>query len=111
MTHIKWEENSVNNVLYNKLNWKKPDGIESSWRSDCYIALLKLYLYRELLGYNDKECGLSALILDGQISREDALQRLKREKYIPEQVLENLLGDFSISFGNLHDIISRYKKF
>lgn len=95
--HIRWEEKKVISTIENKLNWKKNPLIESTWRGDCDIALLKLYLYKKLLGFNDKDDGLSALIRDGQISRKEALVKLEQKSHIPEIAIKNILNKVGLT--------------
>ncbi len=99
--YIKWEEQEVISRIETEFNWKKHPGVESTWRGDCDIALLKLYLYKKMLGFNDKDEGLSYLVRDGQISREQALERLKEESEIPEEVVKGILDKLKINFSDL----------
>ena len=100
-SYIRWNENEVISTIENELNWKKSANTESTWRGDCDIALLKLYLYKKTLGFNDKDDGLSSLIRDGQITREEALERLKKEGEIPEEVIKNIFDKFGLNYPNL----------
>jgi hypothetical protein len=99
--YIRWDEKEVTSKIENELDWRKHPDTESTWRGDCDIALLKLYLYREMLGYNDQDEGLSYLVRDGQISREQALERLKEEGDVPEDVIKEILGGLRFDFSNL----------
>lgn len=97
--YIKWEEKKIIDTIENELGWIKNSQTGSTWRGDCDIALLKSYLYKTLLGYNDKDDSLSDLIRDGQITREDALQRLESEQYISESVIKNIVEKNGINYG------------
>ena len=77
----------------------------STWRGDCDIALLKSYLYKTLLGYNDKDDSLSDLIRDGQITREDALQKLESEQYISESAIKNIVEKNGINYGYFQEVL------
>ncbi|MBC2702258.1 MAG: hypothetical protein HF976_12810 [ANME-2 cluster archaeon] len=72
--YIRWDENEVISTIEKKLNYKTNHSIETTWRGDCYIGFLKSYLYKKYLGFNDKDDGLSSLVRDGQITREEALE-------------------------------------
>ena len=74
------------------------NNVTSTWRADCKLALLKLYIYKYALGYNDKLPYLCNLIRDGQISREEALARLDEEETISEDIIKEILHDFDISY-------------
>jgi len=88
--YFRWEEKRVIKTIKDELRWDKNPNSESTWRGDCDIASLKLYLYKQYLGFNDKAVGLSHLIRDKQISRKEALERVKKE----ERVSLNTLRDF-----------------
>jgi len=66
-TYIKWDEKEVISTITNELNWRSNPNVKSTWRGDCDIALLKLYVYKKVLGFNDKIDNLSHLIRDGQL--------------------------------------------
>ena len=99
--YIRWNENEVISTIENKLNWKTNRSIETTWRGDCYIGFLKSYLYKKYLGFNDKDDGLSSLVRDGQITREEALERVKTEGKISEDVVKDIFDKFELDYSNL----------
>ena len=99
--YIRWENNEVVSTIKNELGWEKNPNIESTWRGDCDVALLKLYLYKKTLGFNDKDDGLSSLIRDGQITRKEALERLKEEGEIPEETIEEIFDNLGLNYPDL----------
>jgi hypothetical protein len=103
--YIKWDETKILDTIENELGWRKNSQTGSTWRGDCDIALLKLYLYKKSLGYNDKDDSLSDLIRDGQITREDALRRLEVEQYISESVIKNIVEKNGINYGCFQEVI------
>jgi len=100
-SYTRWEEKTLVSTIKNELHWRETPGAQSTWRGDCDIALLKLYLYKKTLGYNDRDEGLSYLIRDGQISREEALERLEEEGKISEEVIKEILERVGIDFSSL----------
>lgn len=100
-SYIRWRENEVISTIENELKWKKHPHTESTWRGDCDIALLKLYLYKRTLGFNDKDDGLSSLIRDAQINRQEALERLKAAGEIPEEVIKKIFYRLGLAYANL----------
>jgi hypothetical protein len=103
--YIRWEEQEIISTIEDKLQWRVNPDIESSWRGDCEIALLKLYLYKRTLGYNDKDEGLSHLIRDDQISREEGLRRLAVEGEVPEEVIRGLFARLGLDFADLEEAL------
>ena len=98
--YIRWKEKEVILKIENELKWKQHPKTESTWRGDCDVALLKLYLYKKTLGFNDKDDGLSSLIRDNQISRQEALDRLKKEGKIPEEAIKELFYKLGLNYSD-----------
>lgn len=106
-SYIRWEEEEIVAALENELDWKKNPNTESTWRGDCYIALLKLDLYKKTLGFNDKDDGLSDLIRDKQISREEALERLSKEQEISEESHAELFEKIGLDYSDLKSVLEK----
>lgn len=100
-SHIRWKEDEIISTIKNELKWEKNPNTESTWRGDCEVALLKLYLYKKTLGFNDNDDGLSGLIRDNQISREEALERLNKEGEIPEKAIEEIFEKLGLNYSDL----------
>ena len=98
--HIRWIENEITSTIEKELNWEKNPQYNSTWRGDCDIAVLKLFLYRKLLGFNDKDDGLSNLIRDNQISRDEALQRIKKEGEVPEDAIKEIFNKLELNYSD-----------
>jgi tRNA(Ile)-lysidine synthase TilS/MesJ len=96
--YIHWQEKEIVRTIEMELDWKKNPSTKSTWRGDCDLALLKLYIYRKMLGFNDKDDALSDLIRDRQITREDALHRLQDEQYVPDSVIREVLDENGIGY-------------
>ncbi len=109
-TYVHWKEEEVVSTIKNELGWIQDSKSKSTWRSDCDIALLKLYLYKKALGFNDKDDGLSCLIHDGQITRLEALQRLKSEGDVPDSVIYQVVEDFGFSVEKFKAAVEKLEK-
>jgi hypothetical protein len=99
--YIRWEEKTLISTIKDELSWRETPGAKSTWRGDCDIALLKLYLYKKTLGYNDRDEGLSYLVRDNQISRDEALERLEEEGKISEEAIKEILDKLGSDFSTL----------
>jgi len=104
--YIRWEEKEVISTIQDELDWRKPEMSDSTWRSDCRIGMLKQYLYMKTLGFSDKDDGLSCLIRDGQITRDEALARLKIESKLPLDYLDSFLQQFDLSLEKVDRALS-----
>jgi len=106
--YIEWKEKTILSVIEKELEWTKNPKLHSTWRGDCDVAILKGYLYKKALGFNDWDDGLSALVRDQQISREEALMRLKKEGSVSEEIVEEILSHIGISFPEFKKSIMRF---
>lgn len=115
-THMRWVEKDVISTINKELDWEKNPDTGSTWRGDCALAFLKLYMYKEIYGFNDKTECFSHLIRDNQLSRKEALERLSKEEEIPEEAIEDFFkkiglnySDFEIALGKVRENIQETK--
>jgi hypothetical protein len=77
--YIYWNEKKIISVLYSELDWKwkkAPDCTAiAMWRIDDKYSPLYNYLYLKMVGFTENDAMYSNMIREGQISREDALER------------------------------------
>lgn len=107
--HLHWREEDVNHLLKDRYAWQTLGGLKSTWRGDCYLAPLRAYLYRNMLGYDDKVPHLSALVRDGQVTREEALRRATQEG-VSDDVLETCCRGAGIRLQVVRDAVERYRQ-
>jgi len=99
--YIKWNEGKILSTIEKELKWEKFSHSESTWRSDCKLSLLKDYLFEETIGFTKKDDQLSCMIRENMISREEAMERLKKENIIPQQVITEIFNDLQLNFSEL----------
>lgn len=105
---VEWDEERLIDTLRNEIGWEfNLDKNSSTWKTDCYIAPVKRYLYKKMLGFNDIDDHLSALIRVGQISREEAMTRLSAESSVPEKVLSDTCDHLGIDRKKLEKVLAR----
>lgn len=107
--YVRWQENDVISTIKNELKWEENPDARSTWRGDCIVALLKLYLYKKTLGFNDKDDGLSCLIRDDQISRQEALRRVSAEGEISEKVIKHIVDRLGLNYPDLEAALKHYE--
>jgi hypothetical protein len=107
MTHIRWEEKKVMATLVEKLGWQKHSGLELNWRIDCQVAILKMFLYKKILGFNDLDEGFSCLIRDNQLCRKTALARLEIEGNIDSKAIGAIVEKTCVDFSKLQGILKK----
>ncbi|MFX0070647.1 MAG: hypothetical protein ACFFAO_06110, partial [Candidatus Hermodarchaeota archaeon] len=85
--YIEWNENLIMSTIKEELNWKKSNFSSSPWRFDCLISILKNYLLKKSIGFNEKDEILSNMIREKMISKEEALRRMNSENITPWNVI------------------------
>ena len=105
-SYLRWNEKKIINALVSEMEWEhNPEKNTSTWKTDCYIAPLRKYLYKKMLGFNDMDDHLSALIRDGQLTRDEAMDRLQNEGSVPENVLSQIFSKFNIERAQWEKVI------
>jgi hypothetical protein len=84
---IGWDEQTIVSTIEEKLQWKKAQYSNSTWRSDCKINELKNYLYLGSLGFTKHDELLSGMVRRGMMDRSTALRRLAEDNVISEPFL------------------------
>lgn len=105
--YIKWVEKDIENVLFNELQWKIPEGAKNSGRFGCEVDTLRQYLFYQILGYNDTHVDLSGLIRNGQLTREAALEKLEPAVNIPEEYIKYIIDKAGV---NAEAFMDRFHK-
>jgi hypothetical protein len=105
--YIRWEEKLIENTLIKELGWKRHPELNSSYRGDCKIGLIRQHFYYKLLGYNDKDDHLSCLIRDGQITREDAIKRIEKERDVSVDFLKEIFSEMGLDYYSFIEKINK----
>lgn len=84
-----WDESEILKVLH-ELNWKLPQGCNSTWRADCTFEAVKNTAFKNSLGFTYTQALYSNLIRSGKISREEALKRVEKEEISAHKLHEAL---------------------
>lgn len=96
-SYLEWNEQKIMSTLIAEIGWKhNPDKNTSTWKTDCHIAPLRKYLYKEMLNFNDIDDHLSALVRVGQLTRDEAMERLKIESAVPSNLLSHIFSNLNI---------------
>lgn len=107
-SYIRWVEEEIVSVLKKELYWETTSNIKSTWRGDCYVAILRDYLYRKTLGFNDKDDNLSCLIRDGQLTRNQALERITTEGITKEEVIKEIMNKLGADYQKLRNALEKF---
>lgn len=108
--HIQWKEDKVVTSIKDMYNWKNFSNMKSSWRGDCLLGPIRQYIYKEILGFNDKTPHLSDLIRDKQLTREEALRRLPGEENTNIDIVKTCCTKLKIDYNELSTAINQAKE-
>jgi len=99
--YVEWDEDTILSVIREKLDWQNYAASNTTWRSDCKIALLKNYLYAKTVGFTKNDELLSNLIRDGAITRETAIERVNSENQFPEDFVSEFCAEIGVDYRKL----------
>lgn len=100
--HIKWDEKEVMSTITDNLGWQKSSEVASPWRFDCRLDYVRRLMYATTIGVSELRDLFSKMIRAGQMTREEALERLKTEDVVPKDVAEDVLADLGLKPSDLH---------
>jgi hypothetical protein len=72
---LPWNENVVNKTLIEEYNWEVATDTSTTWRIGDGTAAFYNYIYATVAGFTENDCFRSNQILEGVITREEALKK------------------------------------
>jgi hypothetical protein len=108
--YMKWDEDEIMSVITGELGWERCPHTENAWRADCTIAIFKNYLYNETVGFSKVEELLSNLVRYDMISREEAVERLGRDRVISKDLVKELFDELNLDATDLDKALQKAKK-
>jgi len=81
--HRDWNEAECVRTIQQELGWRLPPNCADTWRADCTFADAKNYMFYKTVGATYLDVFLSNLIRAGQITRDQAVARLKADAAAP----------------------------
>jgi hypothetical protein len=111
--YLEWNEEEILSRIRKELNWDSPEYLDSTWRFDCQVTLLKDLIYLKSFGITEKDDFYSKMVREGVLSREEALKRLAAENVIHEDKTKKLVAAAGIDYDHFLKVLdshSRLKK-
>jgi len=91
--YIPWNRETLKDTIINELGWKIPDHLPSTWRTDCLLEPLVTYCFHAIYGCGKNAFGYHNMINEGQMTRDEALEREMCSDGGFNETLERLLVD------------------
>lgn len=107
--YIEWNRQSIKETIISKLDWKKPEGYVSTWRTDCILHHMVNYCFVNPLGCSKACFGYSNMINGGQMTREEALAQEKATSGKFSESLRRLLIEKIGLSSKEVDLIASYQ--
>ncbi|MCH8331259.1 MAG: hypothetical protein IH946_07740 [Bacteroidetes bacterium] len=103
---IKWDEQLFEETLLSEYNWETAPDTRSTWRIGDGTASFYNYIYYTVGGFSENDTFRSNQILEGMISREEALKRCEEENKPRFESIKWYLDTIGLDFENTIKIIN-----
>jgi phosphopantetheinyl transferase (holo-ACP synthase) len=107
---VEWDEERILSTIQSELGWRNPPHSKTTWRSDCSMHIVKQYMYQNLLGWTKNDMILSGLIRKGEITRDDALQRVEVENQLPREMVAETLDGLGVDFEKVQQALDKAER-
>lgn len=106
--YLEWNEEDILSRIRKELNWDSPKYLDSTWRFDCQVTLLKDLVYLKSFGITEKDDFYSKMVREGVLSREEALKRLAAENVIHEDKTKKLVAAAGIDYDHFLKVLDTH---
>jgi len=111
--YIYWHEKEVVSTVTRELDWKGASDATTTWRIDDAAYPLMNYIYYKLVGFTEHDEMYSKMIREGQISREEALERCLADhesRWIHGRRLLGILEELEVSKEEVDEVLEEYRE-
>jgi hypothetical protein len=106
--YVYWNEKEILPTI-KSIGWKGAEDTTATWRIDDMMYPLIDYIYLRLVGFNEFDEFYSKLIREGQISREEALEKCLSDRLPRPTIFHHLLERLDISKNRLDEVLDSYR--
>jgi asparagine synthetase B (glutamine-hydrolysing) len=106
----RWDEEEVDNVLLNTYDWEKAIDTPTTWRIGDGTAAFYNYIYYTVAGFSEHDTFRSNQIREGDITREEALKKVKEENRPRYQNLRWYLDSVGLDFKEVINVVNNIPK-
>jgi hypothetical protein len=89
--YITWDLNQISRILKQELHWFAPPGAENETHFDCIMYPVAKYFERRKYGFSQNSVTYSALVRAAQMTREEALMKIRDEGEEPPEQFARFL--------------------
>ena len=89
------------------LGWFHDQRFESTWRSDCYVNILRQYYYKRILGFSDQDVHYALLIREGKLNKQEGIEAIKKEGSMNTDLIKEILENYyNLDFDDIEKQIN-----
>lgn len=99
--YIPWKEDEINQTLKEQFDWETATDTSSTWRIGDGTSAFYNFVYQTVAGFSEHDTFRSNQIREGLLTREEAENRLSRDKIIRWEAIEEYCRTIHIDFSDV----------
>ena len=107
--YVYWNEKEVLSTIFDELRWQGASDTTATWRIDDAAYPLIDYVYLRLVGFNEFAEFYSKLIREGQLPREEALERCVSDAAPRVPSLMRMLEELGVTKEEVDQVLENYR--
>ena len=107
--YVYWREDEVVPTIRKKLGWQSASDTTATWRVDDAAYPLIDYIYLMLVGFNEFDEFYSKLVREGQLGRDEALERCLSDNAPRIPSVVKTLEELGVTKEELDEVLSKYR--
>ena len=108
--YYRWDEHEINETLIKKYNWEVAIDTSATWRIGDGTAGFYNYVYYTVAGFTEHDTFRSNQIREGQLSRDDALKKIKLENKPRYQNIRWYLDTLNLDYDDIINVVNSIPK-
>jgi predicted mannosyl-3-phosphoglycerate phosphatase (HAD superfamily) len=111
--YIYWNEKEIVATITKELDWKGASDATTTWRIDDAAYPLMNYMYYKLVGFTEHDEMYSKMIREGQIARDEALERCLADhesRWIHGSRLLGILEELKVRKEEVDEVLEGYRE-
>lgn len=105
--YVKWNEKTVNDILINEYQWEMDDETPTTWRIGDGTAAFYNYIYYTVAGFTENDTLRSNQIREGDITRDEAIEKVNAENQIRPKSLEWYFDMIDVSMNEALESVNK----
>lgn len=108
--YVRWNEQQINEILVSQYHWELDEEITTTWRIGDGTAAFYNLAYYTAAGFTENDTLRSNQIREGDITREEALEKVNSENRMRPKSLQWYFETIGVNMNDALDAIKRLPK-